>query len=63
MSNVVDLKLFRDRKKEIKIEGEDATDFKAIALANQAKKEAEAKERARKNKNVLKAYKIDYKGD
>lgn len=63
MSNVVDLLSFKNRKKEIKIEGEDATDFKAIALANQAKKEAEAKERARQNKNVLRAYKIDYKGE
>jgi hypothetical protein len=63
MSNLVDLKAFRDKKKELKIDGTDATDFKAIALLNQEKKEAEAKERARTNKNVLHAYKIDFKGE
>ena len=63
MSNLVDLKAFRDKKNEIKIEGTDATDFKAIELKNKAASEAVKKEMARKNKNVLIAYKIDFKGE
>jgi hypothetical protein len=63
MSNLVDLKAFRDKKKELKVEGTDAIDFKAITIINQEKKEAEAKERARNNKNVLRAYKSDYAGE
>lgn len=63
MSNVVDLKAFKDKKKEIKIEGTDASDFKAIEVVNKNKKLAEEKERARQNKNVLRAYSIDYKGE